>query len=54
MHVILETRLPGFKWLTPPGFLIGLVESLLYGVYSGMVYVPSYNFLARRFDHGLS
>ena len=41
---------PDFKWLTLPGFLIGLVESFLYGVYGGMVYVPVYNFFARRFD----
>ncbi len=50
MHVFLEQVLPGFKWLTLQGFLIGLVESFLYGVYGGMVYVPVYNFFARRFD----
>ena len=43
-------RSPGFKWLTLPGFLIGLVESFLYGAYAGLVYVPVYNFFARRFD----
>ncbi len=53
MHVFLEQVLPGFKWLTLPGFVIGLVESFLYGVYAGMVYVPTFNFFARRFDHGL-
>jgi len=35
-------------WLTPLGFLIGLVESFLYGVYAGIVYVPIHNWLARR------
>jgi hypothetical protein len=50
MHVFLEQVLPGFKWLTLPGFFIGLVESFLYGVYAGLVYVPVYNFFARRFD----
>ena len=50
MHAFLEQVLPGFKWLTLPGFLIGLVESFLYGVYGGMVYVTVYNFFARRFD----
>ena len=51
MHGFLEQVLPGFKWLTLPGFVIGLIESFLYGVYAGMVYVPVYNFFARRFDH---
>ena len=50
MHAFLEQVLPGFKWLTLPGFLIGLIESFLYGAYAGLVYVPVYNFFARRFD----
>ena len=48
-RALLEQLLPGFKWLTLPGFLIGLVESFLYGAYAGLVYVPVYNFFARRF-----
>ena len=50
MHGFLEQVLPGFKWLTPQGFLIGLVESFLYGAYAGLIYVPVYNFFARRFQ----
>ena len=50
MHAFLEQVLPGFKWLTPQGFFIGLVESFLYGAYAGLVYVPVYNFFTRRFD----
>ncbi len=49
MHVFLEHVLPGFKWLTPLSFVIGLIESFLYGAYAGLVYVPVYNFFARRF-----
>ena len=52
MHAFLEQVLPGFKWLTLPGFLIGMVESFLYGAYAGLVYVPVYNFFARRFHPG--
>ena len=48
MHGFLEQVLPGFKWLTWPGFLIGLIESFLYGAYAGLVYVPIYNFFHRR------
>ncbi len=48
MYQVLEAVLPAFKWLTFGGFLLGLVESFLYGVYVGLVFVPIYNFLARR------
>ena len=44
MHAFLEQVLPGFA--------IGMVESFLYGASAGLVYVPVYNFFARRFDHG--
>ena len=36
------------KWLTFWGFCLGLIESFLYGAYAGLVFVPLYNFLARR------
>ncbi len=44
MVQFLEITLPGFKWLTFGAFIIGLVESFLYGVYAGLVYTPIYNF----------
>ena len=44
MVQFLEIILPGFKWLTVGSFVIGLVESFLYGVYAGLVYTPIYNF----------
>lgn len=48
MTAWLEQVLPGFRWLTVTGFLIGLVESFLYGVYAGLVFTPIYNLLAKR------
>lgn len=51
-RALLEQLLPGFKWLTFPGFLIGVVESFLYGAYAGLIYVPIYNFFVRRFHPG--
>lgn len=48
MAAALEAVLPAFKWLTFWGFWLGLVESFLYGVYAGLVFVPIYNFLSRR------
>ena len=48
MPEVLEMALPGFKWLTFGGFCLGLLESFLYGVYAGLVFVPIYNLLTRR------
>lgn len=44
----LEAVLPAFKWLTFGGFVLGLIESFLYGAYAGLVFVPIYNALSRR------
>jgi hypothetical protein len=44
MVQFLEIILPGFKWLTFGTFIIGLMESFLYGVYAARVYTPIYNF----------
>ena len=52
MSEFLEMVLPAFKWLTWWGFLLGLVESFLYGVYAGLVYCPIYNWLYRRWGSG--
>ena len=51
MREFLTITLPGFEWLTPMGFMIGLVKSFLYGALLGLVYVPIYNALQRRFGH---
>ena len=48
MKAILEQMLPAFQWLTWWGFLLGLVESFLYGAYTGLVFVPLYNWYAGR------
>lgn len=49
MREFLMIALPGFEWLTLKGFFIGLVKSFLYGALVGLVYVPIYNALQRRF-----
>jgi len=48
MHALLTEVLPGFEWFSWRGFLVGLIESFLYGTYAGLVYVPIYNFLHRK------
>lgn len=54
MATFLELALPAFKWLTFWGFGLGLIESFLYGAYAGLVFVPVYNFLARRWGESAS
>ena len=50
MTAFLEQMLPGFIWLTPVGFVVGLAESFLYGAYAGLVFTPIYNRLSKRWD----
>lgn len=37
---------PGFEWLTVKGFIIGLVEAVLYGWYVAAVFGGLFNFFA--------
>ena len=49
MSAFLEMILPAFKWFSFGGFILGLIESFLYGAYIGIVFVPIYNFIYRRY-----
>lgn len=49
LHGFLERILPSFTWLTWWSVLLGLIESSLYGVYVGLVFVPIHNYFSRRF-----
>ena len=51
MSAFLELVLPAFKWLTLPGFFLGLMESFLWGAYAGLVFVPIYNFFLKSGLH---
>ena len=52
MHELLEILLPSFKWIDLGSFFLGLVESVLWGVYLGggfaMVYNAVFYFSAPR------
>ena len=37
MHSLLLQLLPGFEWFSWRGFIVGLIESFLYGAYAGLV-----------------
>lgn len=45
---ILEAVLPGFRWLTPASFVLGLVETFLYGAFAGAIFTLIHNFVAGR------
>ena len=47
---LLEAMLPGFKWLSVGSFVLGLVESTLYGAWAGALYSTLYNYFVRRAD----
>lgn len=48
MHQFLELVLPGFKWLSAGGAILGVIESFLFGAYFGLVFVSIYNVLNRN------
>ena len=48
MHEAWAPWLPGFEWLTLPGFLIGALGAYLYGWYIAAVFVPLYRFFHRK------
>ena len=48
MYRVWSGLLPGFVWLTPVGFIIGLVESFLYGWYAALIFGGLFNAFAGR------
>ncbi|HXF69096.1 MAG TPA: DUF5676 family membrane protein [Thermoflexus sp.] len=47
MYPIWQGLFPGFSW-SLGGFVIGLVETVVYGFYAAVIFVPIYNYLQRR------
>lgn len=43
MHTVWERLLPGFVWISFGSFVLGLVESVAYGWYLALIWVPIYN-----------
>ena len=48
MYEVWSGLLPGFVWLTPVGFIIGLVESFLYGWYAALIFGGLFNAISSR------
>ncbi len=47
MHHLLELLLPSFTWIDLGSFFLGLVESVLWGVYLGGGFAMVYNMVFR-------
>ena len=47
MYQVWQRLFPGFAW-SATGLLIGLVETVFYGYYIALIFVPVYNYLHRR------
>jgi len=45
---LLEALIPGFTWLTPQSFVLGLVWSTLVALYVAAVFVPLFNYFEGR------
>lgn len=48
MHEAWAPLLPGFEWLTWPGFFAGAIGSFLYGWYISLLVVPLRHMISRR------
>ena len=47
-HAALAIFLPGFEFLTWQAFLLGLIESFVWGWYIALIFGPLFNFFANR------
>lgn len=45
---LLEQFLPGFTWLSVGSFVLGVIETALYGAWAGFLFATLYNYFARR------
>ena len=48
MFRVWQQLLPGFEFISWRSFLLGLIESYIYGWYVALVWVPLYNVFALR------
>ncbi|MBI3077694.1 MAG: hypothetical protein HYY85_12055 [Deltaproteobacteria bacterium] len=48
LHQLYPLIFPGFTWITPGSFVLGLVESVVYGLYIGGGFSLAYNLVLRR------
>jgi uncharacterized membrane-anchored protein len=47
-HRTLELVVPGFMWISASAFVLGLVETFLFGLYGGFAFALLHNLFAAR------
>jgi len=48
MTKVWEALLPGFKGINWGSYFLGLVEVILYAIYTALVFVPTFNFFRAK------
>ncbi|MFQ5846907.1 MAG: hypothetical protein ACE5IQ_04440 [Candidatus Methylomirabilales bacterium] len=48
MVAMWKVLLPGFQGITWGSYFLGLVEVILYALYTALIFVPSYNYFRAR------
>lgn len=48
MHEFLQFVLPGFTWISIGSVVLGLIESILFGIYFGLIYATIHNALTPK------
>lgn len=48
LHLLFFEVLPWVKWLDPVSFVTGLAESFIFGLVTGAIFTPIYNYFAKR------
>jgi hypothetical protein len=49
---VFEAVFPGFTWLTPQSFVLGLAWTTLFGLYTAALFVPLFNYFEGRRSAG--
>lgn len=52
MYPAWQAMLPGFDWISVGDFFLGLVETVLFGYWAALVFVPAYNYVSRGHSEG--
>lgn len=48
LHLLFFEVLPWVRWLDPISFVTGLVESFVFGLTTGAIFIPIYNYFVKR------
>lgn len=51
MHEAWAPLLPGFEWLTWPGFIAGAIGSFAYGWYAAVLVIPTKNWITKKLEN---